>query len=98
MRGGRRSQLMVSVSRMVPRRLLTYIAVLTAALATAGVSWSTTYNPTTDPYSMAGISASAGATTWWNAGYTGKGVDVAVIDTGVSPVAGLDGSGKVVYG
>ena len=34
----------------------------------------------------------------WDAGYTGKGVDVAVIDSGVVPVDGLAGSGKVVYG
>ena len=35
---------------------------------------------------------------WWKAGYTGKGVDVAVIDTGVSPVKGLDGTGKLSTG
>ena len=39
-----------------------------------------------------------GAQAWWNAGYTGKGVDVAVIDTGVSPVAGLNAPGKVING
>jgi serine protease AprX len=39
-----------------------------------------------------------GASTMWDAGYTGKGVDVAVIDSGVVPVQGLAGSGKVVYG
>jgi serine protease AprX len=33
----------------------------------------------------------------WSAGYTGKGVDVAVIDTGVSPVPGLT-SGNVING
>src|SRR3954462_942849 len=33
----------------------------------------------------------------WNAGYTGKGVDVAVIDSGTVPVEGLN-SGNVVYG
>ena len=38
-----------------------------------------------------------GASAMWDAGYTGKGVDVAVIDSGVVPVDGL-GSGKVVYG
>ncbi len=31
-------------------------------------------------------------------GYTGQGIDVAVIDTGVAPVPGLDGTGKVLYG
>src|SRR3954471_18156982 len=38
-----------------------------------------------------------GAADMWKAGYTGKGVDVAVIDSGVVPVDGLSGS-KVVYG
>ncbi|NYJ06836.1 S8 family serine peptidase [Petropleomorpha daqingensis] len=39
-----------------------------------------------------------GASTLWNAGYTGQGVDVAVVDSGVVPVDGLNGSGKIVYG
>jgi serine protease AprX len=38
-----------------------------------------------------------GASDMWNAGYTGQGVDVAVIDSGVVPVDGLSGT-KVVYG
>ena len=39
-----------------------------------------------------------GASDLWAAGYTGQGVDVAVIDSGVVPVDGLRGRGKVVYG
>jgi serine protease AprX len=39
-----------------------------------------------------------GASTMWDAGYTGKGVDVAVIDSGVVPVDGFKTPGKVVYG
>ncbi len=31
-------------------------------------------------------------------GYTGQGIDVALIDTGVTPVQGLDQPGKIVYG
>jgi serine protease AprX len=31
-------------------------------------------------------------------GYTGAGIDIALIDTGVTPVAGLDQPGKIVYG
>jgi serine protease AprX len=31
-------------------------------------------------------------------GYRGEGIDVALIDTGVAPVAGLDQPGKVLYG
>ncbi|TFV65624.1 peptidase S8 and S53 subtilisin kexin sedolisin, partial [Blastococcus sp. CT_GayMR20] len=39
-----------------------------------------------------------GASTMWDAGYTGKGVDVAVIDSGIVPVEGFNTPGKVVYG
>jgi serine protease AprX len=34
----------------------------------------------------------------WAGHVTGRGVDVALVDTGVVPVAGLDGAGKVVNG
>ncbi len=34
----------------------------------------------------------------WALGHTGAGIDVAVIDTGVTPVAGLDAPGKIVDG
>ncbi len=57
-----------------------------------------TYDPSVDVNSMYSTAQYLGATQWWNAGYTGKGVDVAVIDSGVSPVQGLSGSGKVIYG
>jgi subtilisin family serine protease len=39
-----------------------------------------------------------GAGEYWNAGFTGKGVDVAVIDSGVAPVDGLRTPSKVVLG
>ena len=39
-----------------------------------------------------------GASDLWDAGYTGRGVDVAVIDSGIVPVDGLQPPGKVVYG
>ena len=65
----------------------------------AGASWgASAYDPSADPYSMQNVTAGDGTQSWWNAGYTGKGVDVAVIDTGVAPVAGLNGPGKVVNG
>jgi serine protease AprX len=53
---------------------------------------------------MAGVSTATGAANTWNlrdsAGrtVTGKGVGVALIDSGVSPVTGLSGSGKVING
>ena len=39
-----------------------------------------------------------GADAFWEAGYTGQGVDVAIIDSGIAPVAGLDDPAKVVNG
>jgi serine protease AprX len=47
---------------------------------------------------MANVTLGTGAQAWWNAGYTGKGVDVALIDSGVAPVAGLNTPGKLVNG
>ena len=65
---------------------------------TSGVASAAAYDPATDLYSMNAITGISGAEAWWNAGYTGSGVTVAVIDSGVSPVAGLDGTGKIIYG
>ena len=47
--------------------------------------------------SLAGIARVTGANDAWNAGWTGKGVDVALIDSGVAPVPGMT-SGNVVNG
>ena len=82
------------------RRGLIGLAVLMLSLAGGGTSWGSAapYNPATDMYSMANVTAQTGAAAWWSAGYTGAGVDVALIDTGVSPVAGLATAGKVVNG
>ena len=55
------------------------------------------YDPSTDPYSMDNAADFSGASAWWDAGYTGAGIDIALIDTGVSPVPGLDGAGKVTH-
>ncbi len=55
------------------------------------------FDPATDPGSLYNLAKIIGADQSWNAGYTGAGVDVAVIDTGVSPVPGLT-SGNVVNG
>jgi subtilisin family serine protease len=58
----------------------------------------TTYDPARDVHSMADTTANMGADNWWDAGYTGAGVDVALIDTGVSPVEGLATPGKIING
>jgi serine protease AprX len=56
------------------------------------------YNPVTDVNSMYNIETMDGAHAYWNAGYTGQGVGVAVIDSGVAPVDGLATPGKVING
>jgi serine protease AprX len=53
-----------------------------------------TYDPTSDVNSMASTTAYTGAQAWWSAGYTGAGVDVAIIDSGVSPVQAERGKGR----
>jgi serine protease AprX len=47
---------------------------------------------------MAAVGQVVGAPAAWAAGATGQGVDVALLDTGVTPVPGLNGTGKLVYG
>jgi len=44
------------------------------------------------------VAAAIGATTYWNAGFTGQGVDVALIDSGVAPVRGIAIGDKLIYG
>ncbi len=59
---------------------------------------SSDYDPSTDPSSTFHAGNAINARQLWEKGFTGAGIGVAVIDTGVSPVKGLDGSGKVIYG
>jgi len=59
---------------------------------------STSYDPTTDPTSLYNTARTVGAVSYWRNGFTGKGVDVALIDSGVAPVNGLTTPGKVVNG
>jgi subtilisin family serine protease len=40
----------------------------------------------------------SGAGEFWNAGFRGQGVDVAVIDSGVAPVNGITAPGAVIHG
>jgi serine protease AprX len=77
-------------------------SVLTGVLLVATLLPATTaaagYDPATDMNSMANTTQYTGATAYWDAGYTGAGVDVALIDTGVAPVEGLMTAGKVING
>jgi serine protease AprX len=56
------------------------------------------YDPENDPGSMLNTSNSVKAPYYWHKGFTGQGVTVALIDSGVVPVGGLTGSGKVING
>lgn len=53
---------------------------------------------TVDTGDLSAVTQLTGARTAWAAGATGRGVDIAVIDTGVAPVEGLDGTGKMLVG
>ena len=44
------------------------------------------------------VTEAIGAQRFWYSGYNGSGVDVAVIDTGIAPVNGLDRWGKLLHG
>jgi subtilisin family serine protease len=65
-----------------------------AALHLQASSW----DPTTDVGSAYSTARISGAATYWQAGFTGQGVDVALIDSGVVPVDGLTAPGKVILG
>ncbi len=80
--------------------LLSFVLALAVGGMHPGASWgaSSPYDAAADPYSMQNVTAGDGVQAWWNAGYTGQGVDVAVIDTGVAPVPALSRTGKVING
>jgi serine protease AprX len=84
--------------RLVAGAVAAFMVGVSAPVLASGVASASTYDPSTDPYSMAAVAANTDATGWWSAGYTGKGIDVALIDTGGAPVAGLNAPGEVVYG
>jgi serine protease AprX len=77
---------------------VTLISVVSSIAMAGPAAAATTYDPTTDVNSMFNTTAYTGVRAWWDAGFTGAGVDVAVIDTGVGPVEGLATPGKIIYG
>jgi serine protease AprX len=84
-----------SVARTRVRRLA---GVLSVTLDSRAKALSASYGAITDMGSMNNVASIIGAREYWKAGYTGKGVDVALIDSGVAPVDGLTTPGKVVDG
>jgi len=59
---------------------------------------SSSFDPASDVGSTFNTARETGASAYWQAGFTGQGVDVAVIDSGVVPVDGLTAPGKIVLG
>jgi serine protease AprX len=53
---------------------------------------------TSPPTTMALVADAINANQLWSRGIDGSGIGVAVIDSGVAPVPGLDGAGKIVNG
>jgi serine protease AprX len=56
------------------------------------------YDASSDPYSLRDAAGAIRADSMWTAGYTGKGVDVALIDSGIAPVQGLAEPGQYLDG
>ena len=56
------------------------------------------FDPTVDTGSLLNTATTVRARQMWRDGFRGQGVDVALIDSGVSPVEGLDGKNKLVHG
>jgi serine protease AprX len=73
-------------------------SVLSATENARGHALSTAYDPATDLGSTHNTALVTGAQDWWKLGLTGRGVTVALVDTGVVKVDGLRTSGKVIYG
>jgi serine protease AprX len=91
----------VTWGRVIRRPVALAVAALLLLAANVPATFAatgSTYDPAQDIYSMDNTTAILGAQAWWDAGYTGAGVDVAVIDSGVAPVEGLSSPGKIIYG
>ena len=99
---GRQFQVINGFSASVPAssvgRLSTAPAVRSVTENEPVAMQAAAYTPTTDAGSLYNTTLATGAQAYWKAGYTGKGVDVAVIDTGTAPVPGLATAGKIVNG
>ena len=70
----------------------------TVSLFPTGTSSLEASSQTAPPGWMALVNDATGAMDFWAKGFTGSGVDVALIDSGISPVAGINLAGKVVNG
>jgi serine protease AprX len=87
---------MPSAGADVLRRSSGVLGVTRDAPVTLESTSTSPYDPKADNGSMFNVTRVTGARDMWSAGITGTGVDVALIDSGVTPVGGL--AGKVVNG
>ncbi len=76
---------LASAAGTVPARAASAPSTSPAAAATAP-----TYDPALDPYSLRRTLSATGVRAAWSRTRAGRGVDVALIDSGVAPVPGLD--------
>jgi subtilisin family serine protease len=99
---GRDLAIIDGFSATVPARALPRLRALPGLLSATRDSrieaLGSTYSPVTDMGSPYNVTQMSGAQAYWKAGYTGKGVDIALIDSGVVPVDGLTYPGKIVNG
>jgi len=79
-------------------RLATRPGVRTVAPDRSVRATSLGFTPSTQTGSMTTVTRVTGATAMWRSGWTGAGVDVALIDSGVSPVPALSNATKIVVG
>jgi serine protease AprX len=87
----------------VPSARLAALATSTPAIrvtpdAPLRLSGTAAWSPVGDPGSMYETTVLTGAQRLWSMGVTGRGVGVALVDSGVAPVAGLTVAGKVLDG
>jgi subtilisin family serine protease len=99
---GRDLAIIDGFSAKVPARALPRLRALPGILSATRDSrieaLSSSYSPVSDLGSPYNVTQMTGAQQYWKAGYTGKGIDIALIDSGVVPVDGLTAPGKVVNG
>ncbi len=76
------------------------VAILAVVMLLPGISGALTSGEehATDSFTIGEIAEEIGAAQLYDLGLSGEGVTVAVIDTGVADVSGLDGDDKVIHG
>jgi serine protease AprX len=96
-RSGRRFGGRVAATTVATSALAAVVLGVGTGIAQASVNPSLGYDPVANKGSLYNVENVIGAQDLYAAGFTGKGVGVALIDTGVAPVQGLT-SGNVVDG